>query len=482
MNTSASIPIGPQWPGLVEARERVLGMQTKLHRWSNQDATARFDDLFNLVVDPAFLRVAWERVAGNTGARSAGIDGLTIRAIEAVDGRVGFLDDLRRSVKSGQFMPSPVKQRKIPKSPGKYRTLGIPTVADRIVQASLVLVLEPIFEADFHPSSYGFRPRRRAWDAVAEIQMFASRSYEWVFEADITACFDEIDHTALMGRVRRRVGDKRVLTLVKAFLKAGALSEDQVVRRTDTGTPQGGILSPLLANIALEVLDEHFARVWAATSATRVDRSRRRRRGEPIFRLVRYADDFVVLVSGTRDHAEALWQHSADILAPLGLRLSPEKTSVVHIDDGFDFLGFRIQRHRKPGTSKSFVYTFPARPSVASVRRKVKTITTQGTNQPLSEVLRQLNMLLRGWTRYFQHGVSKRTFGYLRHYTWSRVVTWLRNKHRKTGWKTLRRRYSDQGWWPHHAGIVLFDPAAVPVTRYRYRGNIATPWTEPATA
>lgn len=479
---SPAAPVGQRWPNLAEARERVLGMQAKLHRWSRRDATARFDDLFNLVVDPAFLRLAWERVAGNTGARSAGIDGLTARSIEAKDLQANFLSDLRLQVRSGQFKPSPVRQRKIPKSPGKYRVLGIPTVADRVVQASLVLVLEPIFEADFHPSSYGFRPRRRAWDAVAEIQMFTSRSYEWILEADITACFDEIDHTALMGRVRRRVGDKRVLALVKAFLKAGALSEGQVLRRTDTGTPQGGILSPLLANIALEALDEHFAQVWAATSSTRIDRSRRRRRGQPIYRLVRYADDFVVMVSGTREHAEALREQTADLLAPLGLRLSEEKTSVVHIDDGFDFLGFRIQRHRKRGTAKSFVYTFPARKSVASARRKVKAITQQGTNQPLSEVLRQLNMLIRGWTRYFQHGVSKRAFGHLRHYTWSRVVTWLRNKHRKTGWKALRSRYSTQGWWPHDAGVTLFDPGAVTVTRYRYRGDIATPWTEPAPA
>ena len=471
-----------QWPSLVEARERVLGMQTKLHRWSERDTTARFDDLFNLVVDPAFLRMAWERVVSNTGARSAGIDGLTARAIEARGDWCEFLNDLRLRVKSGEFAPSPVKQRKIPKSPGKYRTLGIPTVADRVVQASLVLVLEPIFEADFHPSSYGFRPRRRAWDAIAEIQMFASRSYEWVFEADIAACFDQIDHTALMGRVCRRIGDRRVLALVKAFLKAGILSEDQVLRRTDTGTPQGGILSPLLANIALEVLDEHFTRVWEATSATRVDRSRRRRHGQPVYRLVRYADDFVVLVSGSREHAEAVREQTADVLAPMGLRLSEEKTTVVHIDDGFDFLGFRIQRHRKRGTSKSFVYTFPARKSVASVRRKVKAITQQGTNQPLSDVLRQLNMLLRGWTRYFQHGVSKRAFGYLRHYTWARVVGWLRRKHRKTGGKALRCRYSTQGWWPHHSGVELFDPAAVTVTRYRYRGDIATPWAVPKPA
>ncbi len=173
MNTDAP---HQQWPGLVEARERVLGMQTKLHRWSTADATARFDDLFNLVVDPAFLRVAWERVAGNTGARSAGIDGLTVRAIEARDGWREFLDGLRFRVKTGEFTPSPVRQRKIPKSPGKFRTLGIPTVADRVVQASLVLVLEPIFEADFHPSSYGFRPRRRAWDAIATSWPWSRRS------------------------------------------------------------------------------------------------------------------------------------------------------------------------------------------------------------------------------------------------------------------------------------------------------------------
>ena len=172
------------------------------------------------------------------------------------------------------------------------------------------------------------------------------------------------------------------------FLPVAVLSEDQVPRRTDTGTPQGGILSPLLANIALEVLDEHFARVWEATSATRVDRSRRRRHGQPIYRLVRYADDFVVLVSGSAEQAEAMREQTADVLAPMGLRLSPEKTSVVHIEEGFDFLGFRIQRHRKRGTSKSFVYTFPARKSVASVRRKVKTITQQGTNQPLSDLCR----------------------------------------------------------------------------------------------
>lgn len=474
--------IDAPFPGLVEAQERVLGMQIKLHQWSKQDATACFSDLFNLVVDPAFLRVAWERVATNTGARSAGVDGLTARRLVAEGTWLQFLTDLRYQVKSRQFRPSPVKQRLIPKSGGKFRALGIPTVADRVVQASLVLVLEPIFEADFHGSSYGFRPRRRAMDAVAEIRMFSSNSYEWVFEGDIKACFDEIDHTALLGRVRDRIGDKRAIALIKAFLKAGVLSEDQTLRRSDTGTPQGGILSPLLANIALEVLDEHFARVWAARSSSRVDRARRRRHGLPTYRLVRYADDFVVLVSGEREHAEALYDQITDVLAPVGLRLSEEKTFVVGIDEGFDFLGFRIQRHYKPGTSKQFVYTFPSRKSVASIKQKVKTITTQGTHQPLVEILKQLNLTLPGWTRYFQYGVSAHTFAYLRHYTWNRVVIWLRNKHRKTNWKSLRHRYGPNGWWPVEEGVELFNPAAVPVSRYRYRGDIPTPWIQPAPA
>src|ERR1019366_5631242 len=205
----------------------------------------------------------------------------------------------------------------------------------------LKLVLEPIFEADFKSCSYGFRPKRRAQDAIAEIHYFGSnpRNYEWVFEADITACFDEIDHTALMDRVRRRIGDKRVVGLVKAFLHAGVLSEDGVRRDTKTGTPQGGILSPLLANIALSVLDEHFAEAWERDMATRPQRETRRRHGEATYRIIRYADDFVVMVHGTRAHAEWLRTEVEAALSAVGLRLNEEKTSVCHIDDGFDFLG-----------------------------------------------------------------------------------------------------------------------------------------------
>ena len=244
---------------LFRAERRVREIQAKLHRWARDDARRRFDDLYNLVADPAFLLVAWTRVRGNKGARTAGVDGETAYYVQTVRGVEVFLDELRSQLKDRSFRPLPVRERMIPKVGGKLRRLGIAAVRDRVVQASLKLVLEPIFEADFLPCSYGFRPKRRAHDAVAEVRHLTSHSYEWVVEGDIKACFDEISHPALMDRVRKRVGDKRVLALVKAFLKAGILGEDRVLRETDTGTPQGSILSPLLSNVALSVLDEYIA-------------------------------------------------------------------------------------------------------------------------------------------------------------------------------------------------------------------------------
>ena len=333
------------WPGPQVAQERVLGIQRKLHKWAEDDQDRRFTDLHNLVCDPATLMVAWQRVRANRGSRSAGVDRQNAYEIERRLGVEQFLGGLREELRAGSFRPAPVKERVIPKRGGKLRRLGIATVRDRVVQAALKLVLEPIFEADFQPCSYGFRPGRRAQDAIAEVHHFTTRSYEWVLEADIEACFDRIDHQALMCRVRGRIGDKRVLALIKAFLWAGILTEHGDLEDTVTGTPQGGILSPLLANIALSALDEHFARAWAAMGSE-WERRKRRARGEPTFRLVRYADDFVVVVSGQRTHAEALVAQTAAVLAPLGLTLSREKTRITHIDEGIEFLGWRLQRHR----------------------------------------------------------------------------------------------------------------------------------------
>jgi len=324
------------WPGLLAAEDAVARMQARLHLWAARDPGRRFGDLFNLVYDPAFLLVAWERVATNRGANTPGIDRATAGQVETWVGVREFLGRLRDSLKSGEFRPVEVRRVLIPKKNGKLRKLGIPTIADRVVQASLKLVLEPIFEADFKPCSYGFRPNRRAQDAIAEIHHLASEpiNYHWVLEADIKACFDEISHTALMSRLRARIKDKRMCALVKAFLKSGVLTELGTREETYTGTPQGGILSPLLSNIALSALDDHFDRQWRQEMGTGWQRAKRRRNGKANHKFIRYADDFILMVSGDRHHAEELREEVAAVLAPLGLRLAPEKTDVVHIDEG----------------------------------------------------------------------------------------------------------------------------------------------------
>jgi RNA-directed DNA polymerase len=217
-------------------------MQAKLHHWAADDPGRRFGDLFNLVYDPAFLVCAWERVATNAGARTPGVDRATVAWIQSRIGVSTFLQHVRDLLKSGEFAPVEVRQVLIPKASGKLRKLGIPTVADRVVQASLKAVLEPIFEAGFRPCSYGFRPGRRAQDAIAEIHYLACqpRNYHWVLEADIAACFDTIDHAALLERLRARIIDKRVYGLVKSFLKAGVMTTTGEREPTLTGTPQGG--------------------------------------------------------------------------------------------------------------------------------------------------------------------------------------------------------------------------------------------------
>jgi RNA-directed DNA polymerase len=465
------------WPETYgQAERRVLEIQAKLHRWASADGARRFDDVFNLVTDPAFLMVAWERVRSNKGARTAGVDGMTAHYIQMVRGQESFLTEIHASVKAGAFVPVPVRERMIPKANGKMRRLGIPTVRDRVVQAALKLVLEPIFEAGFRPCSYGFRPNRRAQDAVAEIQFFGTKGYGWVLEADIEACFDMIDHTALMDRVRRRVADKRVLALVKAFLKAGVLRAHVGFEESRAGTPQGGILSPLLANIALSELDDFFAESWQRDMGTNARRATRRRNGKGNWRLVRYADDFVVMVAGNREHAEALRGDVAQVLARLGLRLSGPKTQVIHLDEGFDFLGWHIQRRKQRGTNKRYVYTYPAKKALASIVDKVRTVTARTAHTHLSDLLRQLNAILGGWCNYFRHGVSNATFSYLSRFAWRRVLIWLRKRHKRTPWRDLIRRYLP-GWKPTHEGVVLFDPQKVAIIRYRYRGaKIPSPW------
>jgi RNA-directed DNA polymerase len=233
----------------------------------------------------------------------------------------------------------------------------------------------------------------------------------------------------------------------------------------------------LLSNVALSVLDEHIAQAPGGPGATAYQRAKRRRLGLPNIRLVRYADDWCLLVSGTKAHAEVLREEIAEVLTGMGLRLSPEKTLVTHIDEGLGFLGWRIQRHRKRGTSKHYVYVYPAKKALHAIMARVKTRCRQNLNQPLEALLQQLNAMLRGWTNHFRHGCSSATFSYLRAFLWKRLVRWQRRKHPTRTWRYLRRRYSRGDGWPTDGDVVLFDPARVSAKRYYYRGTrIPTPW------
>ncbi|MBP2369859.1 group II intron reverse transcriptase/maturase [Pseudonocardia parietis] len=475
VNSGAGLVVDAAEVAVGSAAGRVARTQAKYHRWAGTDRGTRFGDLFNLVCHPDYLQVAWEHVARNKGARSAGIDGVTVRRIVDAGGVEAFLTGIAASLKDGSYRPMPVRRVLIPKPGGKPRPLGIPTVTDRVVQQSLRMVLEPIFEADFSPVSYGFRPKRRAHDAVAEIHFYASRGYRWVLDADIEACFDNLDHRAVLDRVRARISDNRTVALVRAFLKAGVLTELGTLRETGAGTPQGGIISPLLANIALSALDEAIMAPWApgGDQATQVGRAKRRHHGLGNWRIVRYADDFVIMTNGGRDDVVALQEQVTTVLARLGLRLSQAKTAVRHLSEGIDFLGFHIQWRRRRGGRKWFCMTMIADKAFRSIKQTIRNLTPRRSPRPLSMVLMEVNAALRGWTAYFRHAIAGRRFSFLRYFSWRRLVAWQREQHR-WNWTAVTRwlRRPDGSWRPiTAAGVMLFDPTKVRIRRYLYRGN-----------
>lgn len=467
------------------AAGRVARTQAKYHRWAMTDRDTRFGDLFNLVCHPNHLMVAFEHVADNKGARTAGVDGVTVRQIVA-DGQVGaFLANVAASLKDGTYRPAPVRRVMIPKPGGKSRPLGIPTVTDRVVQQSLKMVLEPIFEADFLPVSYGFRPKRRAHDAIAEIHFLAGRGYRWVVDADIEACFDNIDHSVVLDRLRARISDKKVVGLVRAFLKAGVMTELGIATKTSAGTPQGGIISPLLANIALSVLDEAITAPWmpGGDQSTQSARAKRRYHGLGNWRIVRYADDFVIMTNGNREDAQHLRKQVAEVLAGIGLRLSPSKTRVTHLSEGIDFLGFTLKWRKTRGGGKWYCATMISDKSFQNIKQTIRNLTPRRSPRPLTDVIREVNAALRGWTSYFRHALAGRRFSFLRYFTWNRIVNWQRALHR-WNWTQVKQwlRRPNGSWRPIATqAIVLFDPTKVRIERYWYRGVKAIPSPYPVT-
>jgi RNA-directed DNA polymerase len=470
------VNIGDPWPDLFEAESEVLTMQTKLHRWATDDPDRRFDDLYNLVYDPAFLVVAWNRVRGNKGARTAGVDGVSPRSV--VFGAGELLDGIRDDLKSRRFAPVRVREKAIPKASGKIRRLGDPDrhrpggagLLEAGARADLRSGLQAVFLWLPPEASSPGRHRRDSLPrfAQSELRVGVRGGHHGVLRRD-RPCGP---HGSGASSDRRQANPG-----IGEGVPAGwrPLRGRQLQGDDHRHTPGRHPLAAA-ANIALSVLDEHFVTKYEALGQEWT-RSKHRRAGGSAMRLVRYADDFVVMVAGSRDDTEALWGEVGGVLAPMGLRLSVEKTRVCHIDEGFDFLGWRIQRQTwRSRSGKRAVYTYPSKKALASVMDKVRKLTRRRRHRTLADLLRQLNPVLRGWCNYFRHGVSSRTFGYLDHFAFWRVVGWLRKRHVGLNMGTLVRRFLP-GWQIRPGRIELFRPEAVEIIRYRYRGTrIPTPW------
>jgi group II intron reverse transcriptase/maturase len=372
-------------------------MQRKLSLKAERSSHHQFDDLHSLLCNRQWLRLAHDYVAQNSGSITAGCDGINMRVFD--ENLEANLERLAQELKSETFEPHPVRRVYIPKPDGKLRPLGIPSIKDRIVQEALRMILEPIYEADFNQLSFGFRPNRCTMDAVNYVtfQMTGRNRYYWIIEGDIASYFDTINHRKLMKLIGRRVKDKRLLRLIWKFLRAGVM-EGKLFTDTKLGTPQGGIISPLLANIYLHELDKYMSRL---TEVSGYERRKRRETGLANFYHVRYADDFVVICNGTKAQAEAMKEEIDAFLAnKLRLKLSKEKTKVTHINDGFRFLGFEIKRGRGRGASMRTRKLIP-KEAVEKVIERIKTTTQPHTYQDsVNAKILALNRIIGGWCRY----------------------------------------------------------------------------------
>jgi RNA-directed DNA polymerase len=450
-------------------------MQKKLSRWATEDPAKRFTDLYSLLCNETWLRVAAHETLQNRGSGTSGVDGMTkSNFLGDVD---GYINKLKESLKTKNFEPMPVRRVYIPKSNSKKkRPLGIPTLLDRIVQNALRMILEPIWEADFSVHSYGFRPNRSTYDAMTYIGKRlatpSSHGYQWIIEGDIASYFDTIPHRRLIKAVKKRVADRNLRDLLWKFLRAGVMHQGSV-QETLTGTPQGGLVSPLLANIYLHQLDTYMESNYLNLSE--YERHKRRRQEKANFLYVRYADDWVVLCNGTKAQAHAIKEELKGVLSTMGLTLSEEKTKVTHITEGFTFLGYRVIKEMGRNGRMIAKVEIP-KAAIKKFQQKMRRILSpSSTNESLNAKIEAMNWLTRGWCEYYRcTNNPSETFKPLSNEGYWLMAHWLGRKYKSRISAVLQKYTKDNTFYTRTRTLIR------PET-YKAKRFVAKTWHNPYT-
>jgi RNA-directed DNA polymerase len=459
----------------------VSEMQRKLSQWAQENPTEQRRDLYSLLCNKTWLRAAHHSVNTNEGRETAGIDGETMSNFNGnLDGN---LEALREKLKTMTFEPVSVRRVYIPKAHGKTRPLGIPGIRDRIVQEALRMILEPIWEADFSERSYGFRPNRSTYDAISYISNrlsdYRGWTYQWVIEGDIASYFDTIPHRRLIKGIKKRVADRDIRNLIWKFLRAGVMEKGHY-SDTLTGTPQGGILSPLLANIYLHELDKYMESNHLSYNADQ--RVRRRRKGLGNCLYVRYADDFIILHNGTKEQALAMKEELRTVLDQLGLKMSEEKTKITHITEGFTFLGYK--NIREIGTrGKMVIKVHVPEKAIQRARFELnRIINPKSTNDSLAATITAANNFIRGWCQYYRcTSTPSRAFRVVQQTAYWNLVHWLGRKYDIRHAAQILRTYSVVNRSGRRS-LGKEKVALILPTEYSAKKRLVKAWHNPYTA